>query len=131
MQLISNAEPDKNRLYGCQCARQFVWHLFNDHCKQAIEVAEKYSNKQATKKELIDAHNLAHRDFCESYKEYPLGTPEYYSNHRNLVIIAIACNISDPIDSIGMAVDNIINVHSHYDVAVCEHLIKMFHKFFQ
>jgi len=55
-----NILDDKTlRLFACACVRQ-VWHLLtDDRSKNAVEVAERYANGQATDKELSAAWDAA------------------------------------------------------------------------
>jgi hypothetical protein len=46
------------RLYVCWRARQ-VWHLLTDVSRNAVEVAERFANGDATKEELVTARDTA------------------------------------------------------------------------
>ncbi|HYT91786.1 MAG TPA: hypothetical protein VEL76_23935 [Gemmataceae bacterium] len=44
------------RLFACACCRR-VWHLFTDeHCRRAVEIAERAADGQVSRKELTEVH---------------------------------------------------------------------------
>src|SRR5262245_55004925 len=52
--------PRKLRLFSCACCRQ-LWAVLEDLCRQAVEVAERFADEQATLAELTTAHDDALR----------------------------------------------------------------------
>ena len=55
------------RLYACWCARH-AWHLLTDvRSRNAVEVAERFANGDATKEELATARDAAWYAACDTW----------------------------------------------------------------
>src|SRR4051794_11782608 len=58
------ASPRKLRLYHCACCRR-VWEHIGERSRQAVEVAERFSDGLAAEAELFAAHEQAEAAFTD------------------------------------------------------------------
>jgi hypothetical protein len=71
--VLHGASPRKLRLFACACVRLY-WHLLTDErSRQAVEMAERYAERQSRRKELDAA-----RQTCAEME----GLPEWHAGHQ-------------------------------------------------
>ena len=66
------------RLFACFCARQ-NWHLLTGESRNAIEVAERFANGNATKGELKAAYVAARAYSADAYAAYDAYSAAYFA----------------------------------------------------
>ena len=60
-EFLNKASSRKRRLFACACVRH-IWHLLpSDSCRSAVDVAERFADGLATRRELSDADDVLER----------------------------------------------------------------------